>query len=62
MAKDIEGNELKIGDVVYYARKRNYPTNGELIEKTITDIHVRGHVRLGKMTSTSPESQLVKKK
>jgi hypothetical protein len=62
IVKDIEGTILQIGDVVYYARKRNYTANGELVEATITSIHVNGNVSLGKWTSTSPDSQLIKKK
>jgi hypothetical protein len=36
--KDIEGNELNVGDEVYYARKRDYHANGELIKTKITKI------------------------
>ena len=35
---DIEGVELKVGDTVYYARKRDYYANGELIKCIITKI------------------------
>ena len=59
---DIEGNELNVGDTVYYARKRDYKANGELIKATITSINTNGIVLLGSYTSTNPESQLLKKK
>lgn len=58
--KDIEGNILKVGDNVYYARKRNYTNNGEMLKLTITNINC-GKVRLGKYTSTDPQTQLLKR-
>lgn len=60
MVKDIEGTILKAGDEVYYARKRGYTANGYLVRKTITSIHVNGNVLMGRMTSTSPNDQLIK--
>jgi hypothetical protein len=61
MAKDVRGTKLKVGDVVYYARKRNYTANGELVECTITNITETGDVRMGQYTSTDSESQIIKK-
>lgn len=62
IVKDIEGTILQVGDVVYYARKRNYTANGELVESVITSITTNGFVKMDKMTSTSPNSQIIKKK
>jgi len=59
-AKDIAGNELKVGDEVYYARKRNYKANGELIRVTITKINSISSVSMGKYISRDPTSQLIK--
>jgi hypothetical protein len=38
MVKDIAGNELKVGDDVYYARKSDYHANGELVRCKIKHI------------------------
>lgn len=59
---DIEGTELKIGDVVYYARKQSYSAGGELLELTITNFTDRGYVSMGKMLAKRPSSQLILKK
>ena len=59
MQVDINGDILKVGDTVYYARKRDHMHNGELVISTITKICDNGHVRLGSYTSTSPRTQLV---
>lgn len=61
MIKDIEGNILQVGDLVYYARKANYHAKGELVKCTITAI-VNSEVRMGKYTATNPDRQIVKVK
>lgn len=67
VAKDIEGNELSIGDEVYYARANG--TTGQLIKGFISKIwerKKRGHsLRLvvsinGTFLSTNPRNQIVK--
>jgi len=62
MVKDIEGTKLQVGDVVYYARKRDYHASGELVLTTITKIHENGKVSMNKYISTDPETQIIKKK
>lgn len=59
MAKDIEGNELKVDDWVYYARKRDHYANGELKKLKITSISYK-NVIMGPFKSTKPESQIIK--
>ena len=57
-AKDIEGRIIKVGDSVYYARKRGYPENG-ILEKCLVTSIKEGVVQMGKYRSTSPEDQIV---
>lgn len=59
--KDIEGNLLKVGDMVYYARKSSYSACGELVKCRITAINPNA-VQLGKYRSTDPSSQIIKAK
>ncbi|MCK9574646.1 MAG: hypothetical protein WC979_00325 [Candidatus Pacearchaeota archaeon] len=60
LVQDIEGVKIEVGDTVYYARKRDYTANGELIKKRVTAVDkTTGYVEMGKYTSTSPESQLL---
>ena len=60
-AKDIEGNEVSVGDTVYYARKRNYTANGELVKLEITNI--KGDtVHMGQYKATKPSTQILKAK
>ena len=60
MIQDVEGVQIEVGDTVYYARKRDYTANGELIKKIVTAVDkTTGYVEMGKYTSTSPESQLL---
>lgn len=62
-ALDIAGNELKVGDQVYYARKNPYAANGLLVLTRITSISEEGmDVTMGSYISTSPEEQLILKK
>ena len=56
MAKDIEGNEIKIGDTVYYARKNKHAIN-EILICEVTNI-MNGHIKLGKYLSTNPSWQI----
>ena len=58
--EDIEGNVLKVGDKVYYARKQNYSANGEMLKLVISNISPEGKVRMDKFTSTEPNRQLLK--
>ena len=58
--RDIAGNILQVGDKVYYARKNPYHANGYLVDTEITSIQMDGNVKMGKLTSTSPDTQLVK--
>ena len=62
MAKDIEGNIINIGDTVYYARKRDYTANGELLKLEVTQITPNGNVKMGKYTSTESDTQILKAK
>jgi hypothetical protein len=55
---DIEGNVIEVGNVVYYARKRDYTANGELLKTTVTDIK-NGKVIMGKYVSTYPKTQIL---
>ncbi len=63
--KDIEGNTLNIGDEVYYARKRDYTANGEMIISIIADINYMDSIVILKSNdrfgyrSTSPKDQLL---
>ena len=58
--KDIEGNELKIGDEVFYARKNPYSAKGLLVKTTIKNITSNGFVSMeGGLLSTTPEDQIV---
>ena len=66
--KDIEGNEIKVGQIVYYARKRDFHANGQLIKVKVTSMQehesYRGvyvHVKMGKYVSTDPSTQILVK-
>ena len=61
MVKDIEGNEINIGDTVYYARKRNYTANGELVKLKVTKI-IGDTVCMGQYKATEPNTQILKVK
>ena len=71
MYKDIGGNILEVGDIVYYARKRDYTANGELVKYIVTKLTDK-YVGLElceppkyyppKYKSTQPNSQLIKLK
>lgn len=58
--RDIEGNELAVGDEVYYARKSNYRAKGELVRVTITKI--TSEVWMGKYHTATPQRQVIKVK
>ena len=60
-AFDIAGNPLYKGDEVYYSRKCSYNASGELLLLTITDFTKFGGVKMGRYTSKSPSTQLIKK-
>lgn len=58
--KDIEGNVIKVGQTVYYARKRDYYANGELIKTVVTAVNEKkNNVLMGKYISTNPETQIL---
>ena len=60
-AFDIAGNPLYKGDEVYYSRKCSYSASGELLLLTITGFTKDGCVKMGRYTSKSPTTQLIKK-
>lgn len=60
--QDIENNWLEIGDEVYYARKRNYTANGELIKGIITNITLNEVIINKKYRSTNYKTQLLLRK
>jgi len=61
---DINGKEIKIGDIVYYARKADGTANGELVQREVTSFGIlyaaflETPVRMGKYTSTKPSTQI----
>lgn len=58
---DIEGNELNVGDEVYYARKASYRARGELVKGKITKINIVDQVvQIGKFKATQPTMQIIK--
>ena len=61
MAKDIEGVEIDIGDVVYYARKQPGSAKGLLVKRSVTKIK-GNHVYMDRYVATDPENQIVIRK
>lgn len=59
--KDIEGNVIAVGDEVYYARKRDYTANGQLVKMKVSKI-IGDRVIMGRYMSSESESQIVKVK
>ncbi len=55
---DIEGQVIEVGNIVYYARKRNHTANGELIKTKVTKINA-GLVWMGNYTSSDPKTQIL---
>lgn len=60
IVKDIEGIELKVGDEVYYGKRRGYGAKCELKKLIITRISPKGIVSMGKYRAKRPNSQLLK--
>jgi hypothetical protein len=57
--RDIDGVELREGDMVYYATKQRYGAKSLLVKGTITKITSSGNVKIdNSYLSTNPEDQI----
>jgi len=58
MPKDIEGVEIAVGDIVYYARKQPGSAKGLLVKRSVTKIK-GNHVYMDRYIATDTEKQIV---